>query len=111
LDTAFVFTENAQANAQNLGLEPVGPARTVKLDVNYPGNQANIRRDSKGNRNENAFGIIVKKYQQKLGSEQFVTAEGQFEDTQEDFELFKKLNLDMFERLEQSDYQKIVFPF
>ena len=78
-------------------------------------NQAGIRASSSNtygrtNINPNAFGVVVKKYQQKLGEEKFLSKEGQFKDTDEDFELFKSLNQDMFNRLESSGLKKIVFP-
>jgi hypothetical protein len=90
----FFFTENLQAYLANRGrgaeerfdLAP----KDVKLDVTATNNQAGIRRNN-GIRNLNAFAIISKKYQQN-GSGSFVKEEGQFKDTNEDFELFKKYN-------------------
>ena len=59
--------------------------------------------------NPNAYGIVVKKYQQNANG-RFVAKEGQFQDTDEDFALFVKLNEDMFKRLSKSSNKKIVFP-
>jgi muramidase (phage lysozyme)/soluble cytochrome b562 len=90
----FFFTENLQAYLANRGrgievrfdLAP----KDVKLDVTATNNQAGIRRTN-GQRNLNSFAIISKKFQQN-GSGSFVKEEGQFKDTNEDFELFKKYN-------------------
>lgn len=59
--------------------------------------------------NPNAYGIVVKKYQQNANG-RFVAAEGQFQDTEEDFKLFVSLNEDMFRRLSESKNVKTVFP-
>ena len=59
--------------------------------------------------NPNAYGIVVKKYQQNANG-RFVAAEGQFQDTEEDFKLFVSLNEDMFQRLSKSKNVKTVFP-
>lgn len=134
----YVFTENAQAYLRSLlvnsdeeskrftnpdaeskkdsGLPSsvfteVNPAPYVKLkvsDVNGT-NQAGIRTDEKGNLTENAYGIIVKKNQQDIQGN-FISQEGTFQDTNEDFELFTKLNSHMFDRLESSSNKVIVFP-
>ena len=118
-NTAYVFTENAQAyvtaNKQDDSWIAdgynKGPKVTLKVsDVNGT-NQAGIRTDSNGNISPNAFGIVVKKYQQKIGQRYFLQKEGQFQDTTEDFSLFKRLNEDMFSRLENSGLKQIVFPF
>lgn len=122
-DTAYIFTENAQANAAALELDdswvedgyPKGDmVKTGVSDMNGT-NQAGVRASTNGtygsnNINSNAFGIIVKKYQQKEGSTKFLQAEGQFKDTDADFELFKTANLDMFKRLEESGLKKIMWP-
>ena len=116
---AYVFTENAQAyvtaNKQDDSWIADGYNKGSKVtlkvsDVNGT-NQAGIRTDSDGNISPNAFGIVVKKYQQKLGQRYFLQKEGQFQDTTEDFNLFKRLNEDMFSRLENSGLKQIVFPF
>ena len=118
-NTAYVFTENAQAyvtaNKQDDSWIAdgynKGPKVTLKVsDVNGT-NQAGIRTDSNGNISPNAFGIVVKKYQQKIGQRYFLQKEGQFQDNTEDFNLFKRLNEDMFSRLENSGLKQIVFPF
>jgi len=120
-DTAYIFTENAQANAVALGLDDSWiedgylKGDKVKLDVSDMGgdNQAGIRAIKDRGQiqlSPNAFGIIVKKYQQKKGQVRFLQEEGQFKDTDDDFELFKAANLAMFQRLEASGLKKIVFP-
>lgn len=122
-DTAHIFTDNAQAYVTAQGQnddwieEGYNKGMQVKTGVSdvKGTNQAGIRASSSNtygrtNINPNAFGIVVKKYQQKIGEDTFLTKEGQFQDTEEDFELFKSLNTDMFDRLENSDYDKIIFP-
>ena len=117
-DTAYIFTENAQAyvtaNRQDDSWIEDGynKGRAVKLNVSdvKGTNQAGIRTDDSGNISENAFGIIVKKYQQKEGKAKFLTQEGSFEDTEEDKALFQSLNRDMFKRLQESGLKKIMLP-
>ena len=116
-DTAYIFTENAEAYSF---------VHDIDLGVNFPHekdpkinvsdmsrtdhpNQAGIRTDSEGNISENAFGIIVKKYQQGANGK-FVYQEGTFKDTDDDFTLFQMLNEDMFDRLEESGLKNIIFP-
>jgi hypothetical protein len=83
----------------------------VKLNVSDVNgtNQAGIRTDKDGNITPNAYGIVVKKYQQDENGN-FVAQEGTFKDTDEDFELFVTLNEDVFDRLEKSSNEVIVFP-
>ena len=117
-DVDYVFTENAEAYIAShsfpLEEEPdivfpnQGKTKLNVSDVNGT-NQAGIRTDSKGNISSNAYGIVVKKYQQDANGK-FVAKEGQFQDTDDDFNLFVKLNEDMFRRLSESKNTKIVFP-
>ena len=115
-DTAYIFTENAQAHNKLEGKEPVGPDVFVQTHVganrgaNDRVNQADIRTGFDKKKTKNAFGLIVKKYQAN-GTIQFVGQEGCFNDTDEDFELFKSMNIEMFDALEASKYKKMVFPF
>lgn len=111
----YVFTENAQAYvwathnddfAADVA-EYIEPKLNVS-DVNGT-NQAGIRTDAKGNISSNAYGIVVKKYQQDTNGK-FVAKEGQFQDTDEDFNLFTALNKDMFNRLSKSSNKEIKFP-
>lgn len=114
-DTAYVFTENAEAYTFTQGLmsdtytfpNPNNPKVNVS-DVNGT-NQAGIRTDSQGNLTSNAFGIVVKRFQQGANG-RFVAKEGQFQDTDEDFKMFKSLNEHMFNRLQQSGLKKIILP-
>lgn len=127
-DVDYVFTENAEAYmvSKDSGTEDTGtllPSSWLEALSSFPNqgktklnvsdvhgtNQAGIRTDSKGNISPNAYGIVVKKYQQDANGN-FVAAEGQFQDTEEDFKLFVSLNEDMFQRLSESKNTKIVFP-
>ena len=130
----YVFTENAEAyvvsNKVVLDKIPDFPNQgKTKLGVSDVGgtNQAGIRNTQYGTtivkgvqvenpkaydpayNNPNAYGIVVKKYQQDANG-RFVAKEGQFKDTNEDFDLFVKLNEDMFKRLSESSNKQIVFP-
>ena len=115
-DVNYVFTENAEAYIVSTGVSldkvPNFPNQgKTKLNVSdvHGTNQAGIRTDDKGNISPNAYGIVVKKYQQDANG-RFVAKEGQFQDTDEDFNLFVNLNEDMFRRLSESSNKKIVFP-
>ena len=115
-DVNYVFTENAEAYIVPTGVSldkvPNFPNQgKTKLNVSdvHGTNQAGIRTDAKGNISPNAYGIVVKKYQQDANG-RFVAAEGQFQNTEEDFKLFVSLNEDMFQRLSESKNTKIVFP-
>lgn len=115
-DVNYVFTENAEAYIVSTGVSldkvPNFPYQgKTKLNVSdvHGTNQAGIRTDAKGNISPNAYGIVVKKYQQDANG-RFVAKEGQFQDTDEDFNLFVSLNEDMFQRLSESKNTKIVFP-
>lgn len=113
----YVFTENAEAYAYSNGTDlssfgvkfpnPNKPKINVS-DVSGT-NQAGIRTDNNGNISQNAYGIVVKKYQQDANG-RFVAKEGQFQNTEEDFKLFTSLNEDMFDRLSKSSNKEIVFP-
>ena len=120
----YVFTENAQAYIASVPQSDstvdtdlfgnIGVPTTrdkVKLNVSDVNgtNQAGIRTDEKGNITPNAYGIVVKKYQQDE-SGKFVAQEGTFKDTDEDFNIFTSLNEDMFNRLQNSQNKIIVFP-
>ena len=116
-NTDYVFTENAEAYAYSNGTDlssfgvkfpnPNKPKINVS-DVSGT-NQAGIRTDNNGNISQNAYGIVVKKYQQDVNG-RFVAKEGQFQNTEEDFKLFTSLNEDMFDRLSKSSNKEIVFP-
>lgn len=112
----YVFTENAQAyiasgHGDNINIGVSTSRDAVKLNVSDVNgtNQAGIRTDASGNITPNAYGIVVKKFQQNPTG-QFVAQEGAFKDTDEDFALFKQLNEDMFNRLAQSENNIIIFP-
>ena len=116
-NTNYVFTENAEAYAYSNGtdLSPFGVKfpnpNKPKINVSDVSgtNQAGIRTDNNGNISQNAYGIVVKKYQQDVNG-RFVAKEGQFQNTEEDFRLFTSLNEDMFDRLSKSSNKEIVFP-
>lgn len=113
-DVAYVFTENAQA-AHAVGYledyEDEFDDFDPKLNVSdrSGSNQAGIRTDEEGNITPNAFGIVVKKRQQDAEGK-WLKKEGQFEDTDEDYQMFIQANNEMFESLERSGLKKIVFP-
>ena len=113
----YVFTDNAEAYIYSTGNNP----STIKVDFPYKSrpkinvsdvngtNQAGIRTDINGNISTNAYGIVVKKYQQDSNG-RFVAFEGQFQDTEDDFKLFIDLNTDLLNRLSASTNKNIVFP-
>lgn len=108
--TGFFFTENLQAYLANRarGAEvnfALAPDQ-VKLDVTATNNQAGIRRNN-GIRNLNSFAIISKKFQQD-GKGNFVKEAGQFKDTEEDFELFKKYNQEAIQEALSSNLPLII---
>ena len=133
-DVDYVFTENAEAYvvSNKVALDKIpdfpnqGKTKLGVSDVKGT-NQAGIRNTQQGTitvdgkqvenpkaydpayNNPNAYGIVVKKYQQDANGK-FVAKEGQFQDTDDDFNLFVKLNEDMFRRLSESKNTKIVFP-
>lgn len=119
----YVFTENAEASSvvlnskygisktDLLGTEELPFKGAVKINVSdvKKTNSAGIRTDSNGNITENAYGIVVKKYQQDANG-RFVAQKGCFNDTDSDFEMFKRFNNIVFEKLEQSHNIDIMFP-
>lgn len=122
-NTDYVFTENAEAalavSSRGHGLDKSGifgqeefPFKGgVKLNVSdvHQTNSAAVRTDAKGNITQNAYGIVVKKYQHDVNGK-FVAQAGCFEDTDEDFKKFKSINNIVFKDLEQSKNTNIVFP-
>lgn len=122
-NTDYVFTENAEAalavSSRGHGLDKSGifdqeefPFKgSVKLNVSdvHQTNSAAVRTDAKGNITQNAYGIVVKKYQHDVNGK-FVAQPGCFEDTDEDFKKFKSINNIVFKDIEQSKNANIVFP-
>lgn len=122
-NTDYVFTENAEAalavSSRGHGLDKSGifdqeefPFKgSVELNVSdvHQTNSAVVRTDAKGNITQNAYGIVVKKYQHDANGK-FVTQSGCFEDTDEDFKKFKSINNIVFKDIEQSKNANIVFP-
>lgn len=128
-ETLYVFTENAQASIKSRmtawkrifdelpafkeeELENVTLNVGDYADTDYP-NQAGVRTDAEGNVNNNAIGIVVKKMQQdKTGK--FLKKEGQFQDTDEDFEVFRMLNdiiiVNIQNKLYQGIFKNVKFP-
>lgn len=118
----YVFTENLEAaqivlkRIYNIDISNLlgdfkfpykGRVAINVSDVNGT-NSAAVRTNPKGDVNANAFGIVVKKYlHNKNGS--FAAQNGCFQDTNEDFELFKSVNEIVFKLIEQSG-GNIVFP-
>ena len=133
-DVNFVFTENAQAystvNRNTDGTQidqswidssifPIGDNLSTGVSDNNGWNQAGLRASSLGTRgdtniNQNAYGLTVKKYQQRYingtKATEWLAKEGQFTYGREDFELFKKYCEHMFARLLASKNSTIVFP-
>lgn len=122
-NTDYVFTENAEAalavSSRGHGLDKSGifdqeefPFKgSVELNVSdvHQTNSAAVRTDAKGNITQNAYGIVVKKYQHDANGK-FVAQSGYFEDTDEDFKKFKSINNIVFKDIEQSKNANIVFP-
>ena len=118
----YVFTENLEAaqivlkRIYNIDISNLlgdfkfpykGRVAINVSDVNGT-NSAAVRTNPNGDVNANAFGIVVKKYlHNKNGS--FAAQNGCFQDTNEDFELFKSVNEIVFKLIEQSG-SNIVFP-
>jgi hypothetical protein len=87
-NTGFIFTENAEM---------------LDTNKNVSMTQAIIRTDKQGNKNLNALPIITKKLQ--------VAGEaGQWKNTEEDFNEFKRLNTILIGRIKSSNFEKYVFP-
>lgn len=110
----YVFTENLQARlAVNKVLgstvkEVEGiPKINPRLNVTVKNNQAGIRTTKEGVINQNALGIVTKKYQQGANTK-FVYEEGNFKDTDADFILFKEANEEVFE--EMQNFATLVIP-
>lgn len=116
-DVAYVFTENAQAasslykGAQGYASKVEAQNPKLKLAVSdvKGTNQAGIRMDLNGKAYPNTYGIVVKKRQQDEDGN-WLSKEGQFKDTDEDFEIFKEFNNFFFDRLSEAPQKKIIFP-
>lgn len=118
-NTNYVYTENAQVytklnDVKGVDREAIfnNDPKMLKLDVTANNNQAGIRAYTKEGKvvvNTNAYGLVTKKFQQNKEGK-FIHQEGVFKDTKEDFELFKALNEDVFNRLENSSNKDVVFP-
>ena len=109
--TAVVFTENMQAEYARRKNTP--SSSTLKLNVTEGTtgtNQAVIRMSDDTTYNPNAFGLVVKKYQQDNHGRWFYDDNGNFKDTDADFTMFKEANEAMFDRLSSFDGDAIVFP-
>lgn len=109
--TAVVFTENMQAEYARRKNTP--SSSTLKLNVTEGTtgtNQAVVRMSDDTTYNPNSFGLIVKKYQQDNHGRWFYDDNGNFQDTDADFTMFKEANEAMFDRLSSFDGDTIVFP-
>lgn len=122
---AFVFTENLQALSSYTEKEdihslfkPVNDKyltekKDLKLDVNGINNQSNIRAYTENKVLHiipNTFGIITKWAQQYHDGKFINNSQGNFEDSDLEFEEFKTANTYILEKLENSNYEEIVFP-
>lgn len=108
--TLYVYTENLQAyNA--LSTEKVNvPGLIIVKDgvtVNVSSTSAMLRTNTNGDKNPNTIGFIVKKNAQSRDGRWLNSGQGVFEDTDEEFEAFKKLNIqiakEIKERVEAED--------
>ena len=124
--TVAIFTDNAQAyteannrrGATPLDTNWIAPGynkgTTVRLNVEGQGNSAALRARSETDIRFNAIGLTVKKYQQKTSSNTFLAKEGQFQDTDSDFALFKALNRHAIARIkkgmESGAIDTVIFP-
>lgn len=111
-EAAFMFGENAQfamtATNQVLPQDiPTINKAELRVGAGKTGtNQAVIRTDDKGVPYPNSCGIVVKKIGKINGS--YVYDEGNFKDTDEDFRLFVKLNLQSIAKARR--FNKVVWP-
>ena len=109
--TAVVFTENMQAEYARRNNTPSSSTLKVNVTEGTTGtNQAVVRMSDDTTYNPNAFGLIVKKYQQDNHGRWFYDDKGNFQDTDADFSMFKEANEAMFDRLSSFDGDTIVFP-
>lgn len=109
--TAVVFTENIQAEYARRKNTPSSSTLKVNVTEGTTGtNQAVVRMSDDTTYNPNAFGLIVKKYQQDNHGRWFYDDKGNFQDTDADFTMFKQANEAMFDRLSSFDGDTIVFP-
>jgi hypothetical protein len=111
----YIFAENAEAATYVNSLDSpyykfnrdIFPYKNIPKinvsDVNGT-NQAGIRVDEKGNVSKNAYGIITKKFQHNAEGK-FVAEEGQFQNTEKDFNLFKSLNTEVFDKINRANNQ------
>lgn len=97
------YTKNTASDNPNIGFIFTENAEMLGSNKNVSMTQAVIRTDSNGNRNQNALAIITKKLQ-------VAGEKGQWKDTEEDFNEFKKLNSELIQSHKNSNYTKLVFP-
>lgn len=107
----YIFTDNAQAYAKAQGISMRGFANQnpiLNVSSGSTGtNQACIRTDQNGNISPNAFGLVVKAYQQDA-SGRWLAKDGCFHDNQGDIMSFKSWVNHMFSRIDKN--KPIVFP-
>ena len=124
--TVAVFTDNAQAYTEANNRRGNTPLDTnwiapgynkgtaIRLNVEGQGNSAALRARGENDIRYNAIGLTVKKYQQKTSSNAFLAKEGQFQDTDSDFALFKALNRHAIARIkkgmENGAIDTVIFP-
>lgn len=109
--TAIVFTENLQADIARQKNTPSSRTLTTKVTEGKSGtNQAVVRMSDSNTYNENAFGLIVKLVQQDTDGKWVFDASGNFQDSDSAFSVFKRVNTEMFDRLDQYDCDNIIFP-
>ena len=108
--TLHVFTDNLQAyNALSTEKVSVPGLIVVKdgVTVNVSSTSAMLRTNTNGDKNPNTIGFVVKKNAQSRDGRWLNNGQGVFEDTDEEFEAFRKINTqiakDIKERLEAKD--------
>ena len=118
-DTLFIYTDNLQAHNAVTGdkisvnglIEPTDGAT-----INVSKTSALMRTDTNGTPNPNVRGLVVKKNAQDVNGK-WIQEEGVFDDTDEDFEVFKSVNEGIIKDTakalgvndEKSIYSKVAF--
>jgi hypothetical protein len=99
--TTVNYTKDTAPNNPNVGFIFTENAEMLNTNKNVSVTQAIIRTDKNGNKNPNALPIITKKKQ---------AAGENWENTDEDFNEFVKLNTELINKIKSTEYKKLVFP-
>ena len=102
--TLYVFTDNLQAH-NALTTEKIGVPGliTVKdgVTVNVSSTSAMLRTNTNGDKNPNTIGFVVKKNAQDKDGKWLNNGQGVFEDTDEEFEAFTKINTQIAKEIKE----------